>query len=82
MLNVFGNYVFIFGAFGFPEWGVAGVALSTVVSRVLAMIILAVLLYFRLEVSLRLERFLQAGTEAYGENSSYRYSLRRGAALL
>ncbi|WP_252312240.1 MATE family efflux transporter [Sinobaca sp. H24] len=82
VLNVFGNYAFIFGAFGFPEWGVAGVALSTVISRVLAMTVLAVLLYIRLDVSLKwsdfykLERrhagkILHIGIPSAGEQLSY-----------
>jgi len=33
LLNVFGNYVFIFGKFGFPAMGVAGAALSTTLCR-------------------------------------------------
>jgi len=35
MLNVIGNYVFIFGKLGFPAMGVAGAALSTMISQVL-----------------------------------------------
>jgi len=34
--NVFGNYVLIYGKLGFPQWGVAGAAVSTSVSRFLA----------------------------------------------
>ena len=41
-LNVVGNYVLIFGKFGFPEMGLAGAGISTAASRVLmAMAILA-----------------------------------------
>jgi len=36
LLNVFGNYALIYGKFGFPKWGVAGAAVSTSLSRVLA----------------------------------------------
>ena len=36
LLNVFGNYVLIYGKFGFPKWGVAGAAVSTTLSRVVA----------------------------------------------
>lgn len=36
LLNVFGNYVLIYGKLGFPKWGVAGAAVSTTLSRVLA----------------------------------------------
>lgn len=36
LLNVIGNYVLIYGKFGFPQWGVAGAAVSTTLSRLLA----------------------------------------------
>lgn len=36
LLNVFGNYVLIYGKFGFPAWGVAGSAASTTLARMLA----------------------------------------------
>lgn len=36
LVNVFGNYVLIYGKFGFPEMGVAGAALSTTISRFIA----------------------------------------------
>ena len=37
VINVFLNYVFIFGHFGFPAMGVRGAALATLVSRILEM---------------------------------------------
>lgn len=36
LLNVFGNYVLIYGKLGFPKWGVAGAAVSTSLSRLVA----------------------------------------------
>lgn len=36
LLNVFGNYVLIYGKLGFPMWGVAGAAASTTFSRLVA----------------------------------------------
>jgi putative MATE family efflux protein len=36
LLNVFGNYVLIYGKFGFPEMGVAGAATSTTIARLIA----------------------------------------------
>lgn len=33
------NYAFIFGAFGFPQWGLFGVAVSTVISRLFALVL-------------------------------------------
>ncbi|GKU77927.1 putative transporter YisQ [Paenibacillus sp. L3-i20] len=45
-MNVFHvvlNYGFIFGEFGLPEWGLMGVALSTVISRLLACVVLFIM---------------------------------------
>ncbi len=52
IINIFGNYLFIYGAFGFPQWGVLGVAISTATSQFLALIAFAFVLYYR--VNLRL----------------------------
>ncbi|CAM4320197.1 hypothetical protein PAAL109150_20500 [Paenibacillus alkaliterrae] len=43
VVHVFLNYAFIFGAFGFPKWGLMGVAVSTVVCRLLATIVLFIM---------------------------------------
>ncbi len=40
ILNVFGNYVLIYGKLGFPRMGVAGAALSTSISRAIAFILI------------------------------------------
>lgn len=40
IIHIVMNYCFIFGAFGFPQWGLTGVAISTVISRLLATIVL------------------------------------------
>lgn len=39
LLNVFGNYVLIYGKLGFPKYGVAGAAMSTTFSRIVACIV-------------------------------------------
>mgnify|MGYP000875225157 CR=1 FL=1 len=44
-LNVVGNYVLIFGKFGFPALGVSGAALSTTISRGLAMVLALYAIY-------------------------------------
>ncbi|WP_260115373.1 MATE family efflux transporter [Paenibacillus hexagrammi] len=43
IIHIFGNYVFIFGAFGMPQWGLFGVSLSTVGSRLAALAVLYVI---------------------------------------
>lgn len=40
IIHIVMNYCFIFGAFGFPQWGLTGVAISTVISRLIACIVL------------------------------------------
>lgn len=40
VLHILMNYCFIFGAFGFPQWELTGVAISTVISRFVATIVL------------------------------------------
>ncbi|WP_042168242.1 MATE family efflux transporter [Paenibacillus gorillae] len=40
VVHVILNYGFIFGELGLPQWGLAGVAISTVISRLLATIVL------------------------------------------
>ncbi len=56
LLNVFGNYVLIYGKFGFPKWGVAGAAVSTTLSRVLACIFALYIIFSnksRVSISIR-----------------------------
>lgn len=48
VLHVIGNYLLIFGNLGFPEWGVTGAAISTVVSRLVGIVILFIILYRRI----------------------------------
>ncbi|MDR4174386.1 MATE family efflux transporter, partial [Bacillus nitratireducens] len=40
IIHIVGNYVLIFGKFGFPELGVQGAAIVSAVSRLLALIVL------------------------------------------
>lgn len=45
-LNIIGNYLLIFGVFGFPEWGLFGAGLSTLFSRIFSLIALAAVLHY------------------------------------
>lgn len=82
VLNIFGNYCFIFGKFGLPAMGAEGAAISTTLSRLVAMVILIVLLRQKLIPSLPLRLFrpfpwrelrnlLHIGLPSAGENISY-----------
>lgn len=58
VLHIVGNYILIFGKFGFPELGVQGAAISSVISRVIALIIFFWLLYQALEFRIDLKYYL------------------------
>jgi putative MATE family efflux protein len=53
IIHVIGNYLLIFGHFGFPEMGVEGAAISTVVSRFLALLVFLWLFYQVTEVKVK-----------------------------
>ena len=46
LLNVLGNYLLIYGKFGFPKWEVAGAAASTTISRFIACAAALYVVYF------------------------------------
>ncbi|WP_078553566.1 MATE family efflux transporter [Bacillus alkalicellulosilyticus] len=52
ILNIIGNYLFIFGAFGVPKLGVPGVAIATAISQFLAMIAYGLMLYYRVKLKI------------------------------
>lgn len=85
ILNVIGNYLFIFGPFGIPVLGVIGVAIVTIVSRLLGTIILLLLLYKRVKGELpfsylvtfpkkELKTLLKIGIPSAGEHLAYNTS--------
>lgn len=57
VVHIIGNYLFIFGKFGFPEMGVQGAAISSVVSRALALIVFFWLLYRIMAVRVELRYY-------------------------
>ena len=82
ILNIFGNYVLIFGHWGCPRLGVEGAAIATAVSRAIAMVLLAgihfkvhiprfPLHYFRPMPWKELKNLLHIGIPAMSENISY-----------
>jgi len=82
IIHVIGNYLLIFGNLGFPEWGVTGAAISTVVSRLIGVIALFILLYRKITVPIRwkdyvkwngsyLKQIMSIGLPAAGEHLSW-----------
>jgi len=85
ILNIIGNYLFIFGPFGFPVLGVNGVAISTTVSRTIGLIVIFFIFKIRIksEVSFlksfgfnkrHLKDLLAIGLPSAGEQLSYNTS--------
>ncbi len=85
VVNIVGNYVFLFGPFGLPVLGVKGVAISTVVSRFVAVVIMLYVLFKDVKISIQLKhlnpfpknvfkKFLQLGLPSAGEPISYQFS--------
>jgi putative MATE family efflux protein len=58
VLNVIGNYLFIYGELGFPQWGLTGVAISTAFSRALGVLVIFIILYKRLEIRIKLQDYI------------------------
>ncbi|WP_078408636.1 MATE family efflux transporter [Priestia abyssalis] len=85
LLNIFGNYLVIFGPFGFPILGVEGVALSTTFSRMIGLVMIGFLLFKRINEKLpfrsfyripkvHLKNLLKIGIPSAGEHLSYNAS--------
>ena len=86
LINVLGNYLFIFGPFGFPVLGVTGVAISTATSRTIGLIAMFALLHYRIKGNLpfayvfksfpkvELKQLLKIGIPSAGEHLSYNTS--------
>lgn len=86
IVNVIGNYTFIFGHFGMPAMGVEGAALATDISRGVAMFTLFIVLFNKhiswqqlgmafhapmAELKHEMHNLLRIGLPSAGENMSY-----------
>jgi putative MATE family efflux protein len=85
IVNILGNSFLIFGLFGFPVLGVQGVALSTAVSRGIALVIAFYFMYKRLPIKIvasdyitldfsQIKKILKIGIPAAGEQLCYNTS--------
>ncbi|MCC3355892.1 MATE family efflux transporter [Bacillus sp. REN16] len=83
ILNVIGNYLFIFGPFGIPVLGVTGVAISTAFSRTIGVVVIFFILFKRIKnelpfsfllkkfPSFELKKLLKIGIPSAGEHLSF-----------
>lgn len=85
IVNIGGNYIFLFGPFGLPVLGVRGVAISTVLSRGLSMSIMLFVLVKQMGLSVKLKyitpfpktlfiKYMKLGLPSAGEPISYQFS--------
>lgn len=85
LINIIGNYLFIFGPFGIPVLGVQGVAISTVISRFIGLIVILYILKQRVHFTLNvkelfklpihhIKNLLHIGVPTAGEQLSYNTS--------
>ncbi|NIK79101.1 putative MATE family efflux protein [Paenibacillus castaneae] len=63
VIHIIGNYLLIFGNFGFPQMGVQGAAISSVVSRLLALIVFFWMLYRIMPVRVEIRYYLSLSKE-------------------
>ncbi len=61
ILNIVGNYLFIFGPFGIPVLGVVGVAVSTVVSRGLGAVVMLIIILKKNDIPFEASRVSKIG---------------------
>ncbi|TVY11073.1 MATE family efflux transporter [Paenibacillus cremeus] len=82
LIHVVGNFLLIFGHLGFPELGVTGAAISTIVSRLLGLAVLFVFLNRRISVPIQwrdyvsldgqsVKQILNIGLPSAGEHLSW-----------
>ncbi|MGL4738968.1 MAG: MATE family efflux transporter [Cellulosilyticaceae bacterium] len=85
LINIIGNTIFLGGLFGVPELGIAGVAISSVVSRFVGLVILIYLFNRTIEAKISLsylrpfpvdtlKSLLKIGLPGAGESISYNAS--------
>lgn len=85
ILNIFGNYMFLYGSFKSFGMGATGVAVSSVFSRFVALAVIILYFYFKIEgnISVKylipfpkniLKSLIRLGIPTAGENISYNIS--------
>lgn len=93
IIHLVGNSLFIYGLFGMPEIGVQGVAISTAVSRAIAVLLIFRLLYKKLPFKIALEdyctfnkvhikKILKIGVPSAGEGAVYNTSQMAITAII
>lgn len=67
VIHILLNYILIFGMFGLPEMGIGGIAISTVISRLLGVVVLLYMFSGAFERKIRLLDFRIFNRKLFGE---------------
>ena len=59
VMNIIGNYVLIYGKFGFPELGLCGAGIATLISRIFIFIVYLVLFFYTRHYEIYKEGFMK-----------------------
>lgn len=74
LLNIFGNWVLIYGKLGFPEMGLTGAGISTLVSRALILLVFVVFIF----KSKKMNEYARAFKEALLSRSEMKTVFKMG----
>lgn len=80
--NLIGNLLLIYGIGPFPEWGIVGAAISTVISKIIGLVLIIICYYKTINIPIKLKaiiplpkdilkKILDIGIPSAGENISY-----------
>ena len=71
LFNVFGNWVLIFGKFGFPALGIEGAAIATLCSRIIEVIIIAIYAMRNSKLPIKIMLLLKPGFTIFRDFVKY-----------
>ncbi|MGL5937916.1 MAG: MATE family efflux transporter [Phocaeicola sp.] len=77
LLNIIGNYLLIYGKYGFPEWGLEGAGISTLLSRIYMTLLFAAIFFF----SKRYKMFSSAFKKSLLNRKDYGYLTKLGVPI-
>lgn len=78
LLNIAGNYCLIFGKFGFPEWGLTGAAVATLVARTVIALMLMSYVHLRKKYKTYLQNSWKKSPDSAVMRDIFRLGLPNG----
>ena len=81
VINIFGNWVFIFGNLGMPALGLQGAALSTLCARAIEVVIISVYAFRNSRLPLKIKLLIMPGVEIFKDFVKYSIPVMLNEAL-